>query len=72
MMDRDIRFSEMDKNGKERNVRVIKRSTIMKCPHVILVADHYRADGTCRCNDPHAPMMKEWGYTWNGEKGVWE
>jgi hypothetical protein len=31
---------------------IIHVSDIMKCPHVIFLAAHYRDDGTCRCNEP--------------------
>jgi len=51
------------------NVRIIDQSTIAKCPHVIFAAEHYRADGTCKCNDPTAKEMAEWGYTWRA--GQW-
>ena len=34
------------------------------CPFTILVAEHYREDGTCRCDDlTHRTFMcNEWGY----------
>lgn len=43
----------------------IKQSDILKCPFKIIMPEHYRADGTCRCDDAdHRKMMiKEWGYT---------
>jgi len=53
----------------ESNVRHIEQSDMMKCPHCIMVADHYRDDGTCKCNDPKEVIMKEWGYKW--KKGQW-
>jgi hypothetical protein len=62
------RFSELklDADGKlvETHIRVIKQSDMLKCPHVILMADHYRADGICRCDDPTATEMNDWGYRW--------
>ena len=39
-------------------------SMIRSCPHVIMMPSHYRADGSCKCDDPHDADMKEWGYEW--------
>lgn len=66
------RFSKLDLvDGKlvESHVRVIKQSDMLKCPHVLMVAEHYRDDGSCRCNDPDHKEMAEWGYSWKG--GRW-
>lgn len=55
------------KNGKalESEVREIKASDLAKCPFIIFVAEHYNADGSCKCHDAeHREMMKrEWEYT---------
>jgi len=64
----EIRFSEGKIVGGrvvESNVRYLKKSDINKCPFLIFGPEHYRADGTCKCNDPeHRKMMKrEWQYT---------
>jgi len=68
------RFStlEIDPNGKlvESNVREIKQSDMMKCPHFIMVAEHYRDDGSCRCNDRSHTVMQKWGYHW--KNGGWK
>lgn len=40
-----------------------------RCPHYILVPEHYNADGSCKCGDPAASEMIEWGYTW--KQGAW-
>lgn len=66
-----VKFSTMKMEGDkltEVSSREISQSDIMACPHYILVPEHYRADGSCKCNDPTAIEMKEWGYTWNGTK----
>jgi len=67
------RFSRLlppigDEPAREVDIREIKQSDLMKCPHCILVADHYREDGSCRCNDPDHKVMKQWGYKWKGER----
>lgn len=60
----EIQFGTLQKDGTLTNVRGIKQSDIGRCPHVIMVASHYREDGTCKCDDPkeQAMMIKEWGY----------
>lgn len=32
-------------------VKVITASSILKCPKLSLAVSHYRADGTCRCDE---------------------
>jgi hypothetical protein len=69
-----VRFSKLilgpDGRAVETNIRTIKRSAIGKCPHCILVAEHYRNDGSCKCDDPGEAVMAEWGYHWTGKQ--WE
>ena len=45
-------------------VREIKQSDLAKCRFLILNADHYREDGSCKCDDPEhrAMMIREWDY----------
>ena len=59
------RFSTLHPDGTETTVREIKQSDMLACPHCIIVAEHYRADGSCKCDDPveQARMIREWGYT---------
>lgn len=38
------------------------------CPHFIFDGDHYREDGSCKCDEPTAAVMAEWGYRWDGER----
>lgn len=62
------RFSKLNPDGTETDVRHIEQSNMLKCPHFIIVAEHYRADQTCKCDDPEHKVMKEWGYKWrNGQ-----
>lgn len=60
-------FSELQPDGTVTNVRVIKQSDMLACPHVIMVPEHYRDDGTCRCDDQGHTEMVTWGYTWDGQ-----
>lgn len=62
-------FGTLHSDGTISSIRSISQSDIRKCPHVILVADHYRDDGTCYCNDKTRVEMREWGYKWS--KGQW-
>ena len=43
----------------------IKQSTFLGCPFYIMDTSHYRADGTCKCDDPaeQERMIREWEYT---------
>lgn len=50
-------------------IRILHSKDIQKCPHVIMVPEHYREDGSCRCTDPDHKEMVEWGYVW--EDGRW-
>jgi len=54
------------------NIRIIKQSDMMKCPHFIMIPNHYRDDGTCKCNDKNETVMAEWGYVWSDEKKRWD
>jgi hypothetical protein len=46
--------------------RIVK---VDECPHLIWVPEHYREDGTCRCDDPDHAVMASWGYEW--KDGAW-
>lgn len=61
-------FVELDADGTVLSTRTIPRQAMLQCPHFIMVPEHYRDDNTCRCNDPGALEMKEWGYTWDGQR----
>ncbi len=67
MIERDdhITFGTLSEDGVLSNVRLLKQSDIGKCPHLIFVPEHYRDDGSCKCNDPEeqARMIREWGYS---------
>jgi hypothetical protein len=45
-------------------VFIMKHSDIFKCPFAIMMPEHYREDGSCKCSDAeHRKMMvKKWGY----------
>lgn len=68
-----IRFASVGLAGDklvESNVRLIKHSDIARCRFSILVPEHYRNDGSCKCDDPeHRRMMCKseedggWGYS---------
>ena len=63
-----------DLTGPERRevlrsgeVRILRQSDLLACPYVIMMPEHYRQDGRCRCDDPSHVEMSEWGYTWDGK-----
>jgi hypothetical protein len=68
--DRDIEFGTLNPDGTVAKSRVLSSSQILTCPHILLVPDHYREDGTCKCNEESDPHMREWGYSWDGEAWV--
>lgn len=60
-------------NGFELgNVRIMRQSDIAACPHCIFAPEHYRADGSCRCDDPAHTEMAGWGYSFDGSQWVSE
>lgn len=48
----------------------ISGAMVQGCPHAIMMPEHYREDGTCRCDDKDHKVMAEWGYRWNGSAWV--
>ena len=60
----EVKFVTLHPDGTLTNVRLIKQSDIGKCPHFILVPEHYRENGSCKCDDleEQSMMIKEWGY----------
>jgi hypothetical protein len=52
-------------------VRMLKTADMLKCPHVIIMPEHYREDGSCKCNDPDNTVMVEWGYVWDDAAKQW-
>jgi hypothetical protein len=48
------------------------QSMIGGCPFVIFQPDHYRADGSCKCDDPHErkKMIEEWEYSEEDFEGI--
>lgn len=50
----------------------IPQTVIKACPHFIMSLDHFRGDGSCKCDDIAHVEMIEWGYVWNVTTGRWE
>lgn len=71
-----IEFVELglDPQGRvvEKSRRYIRQSDVARCPFYILVPDHYREDGTCKCDDPEhrKKMIDEWGYSEEDFAGI--
>lgn len=64
MEDRLITFGTLNEDGSLSNVRYLDQAKINGCPFYIMVAEHYRADGSCKCDDAEhrAMMIREWDY----------
>lgn len=66
-----ITFIKLDPDNPGASpIRQIDREDMLKCPHCIMLEEHYRDDGTCRCDDPTHIEMGNWGYTWDGLKWI--
>lgn len=59
-----IRFATLHPDGTLSDERELDQAAVAACPHFILTPEHYRPDGSCRCNDPEHREMLAWGYTW--------
>jgi hypothetical protein len=68
----NVQFGTLQSDGGLTNVRSIRHSDIKKCQFFILVPDHYREDGSCKCDDAeHRKMMiREWGYDKSQFEGI--
>lgn len=55
-------------DGTITNEREIDPS---RCSHFIMVPEHYRPDGSCRCDDAGHTEMLQWGYLWAREFNRW-
>ena len=65
------RFSKLHPDGSETDIRHIPQSAMKRCDHFIMTPEHYRADNSCRCNDPNHKEMQAWGYTWDANTKRW-
>ena len=63
-------FGKLNLDGTFSYVRDIDQSNMLKCPHCIMVPEHYREDQSCRCNDETHTEMESWGYIWDGLKWI--
>ena len=62
-------FGKLDADGTYTHIRTLQQASMAKCPHCIMLPEHYRDDESCRCNDPNHTEMAEWGYVWH--QGIW-
>lgn len=51
--DGTISFGTLHPDGTLTNEREIPRRAIGACPQLIMLAEHYREDGSCRCDEGH-------------------
>lgn len=63
-------FGDLTESGVE-NERLIRRADIAACLFVILMPEHYRQDGSCKCDDPSDTDMASWGYSWDPDTKRW-
>jgi hypothetical protein len=60
-----IEFHEIDENGRITPGGRLTKEQIRRCPFALMLPQHYRADGTCKCNcaRERQRMIEEWDYT---------
>jgi hypothetical protein len=63
-MENETMFGTLQRDGTLTNIRMIKQSTFRNCPFFIMMPEHYREDGSCKCSNAEhrAMMIKEWEY----------
>ena len=59
-----VQFNTLHPDGTLTNERTTRQASLAACPFMIFDPSHYRADESCKCNDPseQAKMLAEWGY----------
>ena len=72
MAEHKIKFGTLHPDGTVTDEREITKEDVRRCPFFILVPEHYREDGTCRCDDPTHVEMRDWEYVWSEERQRWE
>lgn len=55
----------MSSHLRDGAIRLLAQSAILACPFTILLPEHYREDGSCKCDDPahRKRMIAEWEYS---------
>lgn len=64
------KFGELDPDSF-KELGEVDQADMKKCPHLIIAFEHYRPDGSCRCNDISHKEMSEWGYIWSTKLKLW-
>jgi hypothetical protein len=59
------RFARIEADHSVVELGSVSQAAMLRCPRVIIDFDHYRPDGTCKCDDPaeQERMIREWGYS---------
>lgn len=65
-------FGKLNPDGTYEHIRTLPQAAMQACPWLIMIPEHYREDGTCRCDDPEHTELEDWGYFWNDEKERWD
>lgn len=67
-----VTFGTLNPDGSLTNVRHIKHSDLRKCRFTIFNPEHYRDDGSCRCDDEaeRARLIESCGYTNEDFNGI--
>jgi len=68
----EITFGTLQPDGSLTDVRLLEHSSVQACRFKILVPEHYRSDGSCRCDDAEhrAMMIRDWEYSAADFEGI--
>ncbi len=64
-MENKIQFGTLNQDGTITNKRELKQSNIAACTFFIMMPEHYRENGSCKCNnrEHRTIMIREWKYS---------
>jgi hypothetical protein len=67
-----VRFGVLHPDGTLTDESAVAVAEIRRCPWLIIAPEHYRLDGSCRCDDSEHWEMEGWGYAWDAATRRWE
>jgi hypothetical protein len=58
-------FGRLEPDGSYVSIGVLSQASMLACPFCIIDFEHYRADGTCKCDESaeQARLIREFDYT---------
>lgn len=58
-------FGRLEPDGRYVYIGELSQASMLACPFCIIDFEHYRLDGTCRCDEPaeQARLIRDYDYT---------